>query len=264
MYQNDESYHHRRQVSFSTEADDICYLRDVAPSSTMTNEERDSAWYTYDDMVRMRERAKTLGRRLRINAGRLTLSTRPRSDNDGARPCINNLKRRLDERYPSDFPPSTAIEEKISEDCRGLELLIFQGRQLKKYIAALTIMEHHRRYKLKIAIATGHGDPNVRLLTEAASIDLRCVSAKCSQWARDVALVTGHSDYESVYEKRETPLLTSSVEQLLRLTLNRKRKGVAVSSLEGFKMNRHSKRQIVDAKNIDIIGRDPLCDSLDC
>jgi len=248
MNQNDKSCHCRRRVSFSIEADDICYLRDVAPSSIMTNEEKESAWYTYDDMIRMKEEAKTLARRLRINAGRRTLSTPPRSDNEGVWSCINNPKQRLVERYPSDSPPSATTKEKISEDYRGLELLISQGRQLKKYIAALTIMEYHRMYKLKIAIAIEHGKPNVWLLTEAASIELGYVSAKCSQWARDLALVTGHSDFKGVYEKSETPLLTSSVEQLLQLTLKRKRKDVAVNSVEEFKMNRHTKRQIVDAK----------------
>jgi len=247
MYRDDKSCHRRRQVSFSTEADDMCYLRDVAPSSIMTNEERASAWYTYDDMICMKNEAWALARRLRINTRRSTLSTPPLSNDD--RSCTNIMKRRLDERYPSNLPPSTGIEEKNSEDCRGLELLISQGRQLKKYIAALTIMEYQRRYKLKIAIAVEQGDLNVRVLTEAASISLGCVSAKCSQWARDVALVTGYSDFKSVYEKCETPSLASSVQKLLRVALKRKRQDVIASSVEEFEMNRHSKRKIFDTKS---------------
>lgn len=247
MKHNNESCHRRRRVCFSTEADDVRYLTDVAPSSIMTNEERDSAWYAYDDMIRMRKEAKILGRQLRIDASRCHSSPPPLSDDDGAPSRENNLKRRLDEtaceRYPSNFPISAAIEDKTSEDCRGLELQIFQGRQFKKYIAARTIMEYQRRYKRTIAIAAENGDPNLRLLTEAASIKLGRVSVNCSQWARNVALVTGYSDFKDVYEKCEAPLLVQH-------SLKRKRKNI-VTRLEGeFIMSRYNKKHIGDAKSI--------------
>ena len=86
-------------------------------------------------------------------------------------------------------------------------------------------MEYQRRYKLNIAIVLEHDNSNVRLLTEAVFIKLRCVSAKYSQWARYVELVTEHSDFKGFYEEYETPLLSSSyVDHLLRFPLKRKRK----------------------------------------
>jgi len=215
----------RRRVCFSTEADDVCYLRDVAPASTMTNEERDSAWYTYENMIDMKEEAKILARRLRDVAGRKRSSTPPLLTDDGAQFCENDLKRRLDEEYPVEFTTSlsAAIEEDSNETYRGLELRIFLGRQLKKYCAAREIMEYQRRNKLLIAIAAKNGDPNIRFLIEIASKKLGYVSAQCSRWARNVALETAQSDFRGVYKQYENILPTSSSDQLSQFPCKRQR-----------------------------------------
>merc|ERR1712176_123518 len=95
---------------------------------------------------------------------------------------------------------AAAMEEDSNETYRGLELRIFIGRQLKKYIADRTIMEYQRRYKLQIALAAKNGDPNLQILTEIASKRLGYVSAKCSRWARDMALATGEMDFKAARE----------------------------------------------------------------
>jgi len=192
----------------------------------MTNEERDSAWYTIQDMILMKEEANIIARRLRTVAGR-KISPKPSLlSSDGTRTdkCIFN---RLDEEYPTSFPPQSsataAIEDNANETFRGLELRIFIGRQLKKYIAARTIMEYQRRYKLKIAIAARNSDPNLELLIEVASKKLGYVSAKCSRWARDKALATGESDFNAVREHMDDSFSTSCFEEKMQISLIRKR-----------------------------------------
>lgn len=219
----------KRQVCFSTEADDVFYLKDVAPASTMTNAERDSAWYTTEDMIHMKQEANMLARRMRTVAGMTFSSKRSlsgHSDCDGTKGDKHNL-RRLDEEYPTNFPPQSsaaaAIEENSNETFRGLELRIFIGRQLKKYIAARTIMEYQRRNKLKIAMAAKNGDPNLQLLIEVASKKLGYVSAKCSRWARDMALATGESDSKAVREHVNDSFPTSCLEEGDQISLMRKR-----------------------------------------
>jgi len=225
MNHKDDHCRRGRRVCFSAEADDICYLSDVAPASAMTSEERDSAWYTYDNMIHMKEEAKILARRIRDMAGRERSATPPLFADDGEQVYQNNLKRRLDEEYPLDFTTSlsAAIEENSNETYRGLELRIFLGRQLKKYFAARKIMEYQRRNKLLIAIAAKNGDPNIRYLTEIASKKLGCVSAQCSRWARDIALETAQSDFKGVYEQSENASPTSSFEQLSYFPSKRQR-----------------------------------------
>jgi len=216
--------HRRRRVHFSTAVDDIRYLTDVVPSSMMEKKEKESTWYSDGDMINMRAGAKALAKRLRTTAGssRFVTSRPPLFDGDGARLCEGNLKRKLG--CVPDYP--VANED---DDGRGLEILIFQGRRFKKYIAARTIMECQRKNRLNIAFAIEYSNPNIRLMTEAASLKLGYVSTKCSQWARDVALMTGYLDFRDVYEKNETPL-PMSFEQLYQLPIKRKRTNVTASS----------------------------------
>jgi len=231
----------KRRVCFSTEVDDIFYLRDVAPASTMTDEERDSAWYTNEDMIHMKEQAKTLARRLRSVAVTKTSLSKIVSDDDGTTTREETLKRRLDEEYPTNFPPqyshAAAMEDNIDETYRGLELRIFLGRQLKKYIAARTVMEYQRRNKLKIAIAAKNGNPNITHLMEVASTNLGYVSAKCSRWARDIALVTGQSDFHAIHEQMDNTLSTSVLDQPKQYPLTNKRKTETFTSAGDFQMN---------------------------
>lgn len=216
----------KRKVCFSAEADNIFYLRDVAPASAMTDEERYSAWYTNEDMIYMKEEANILARRLRIVASG-KLSPNPSLVNsDGATTDKSNLKR-LDEVYPTHFPPhlsaAAAIEDNANQTFRGLELRIFLGRQLKKYLTYRTIMEYQHRNKIKIDTAAKNGDPNLRILIEGASRKLGYVSAKCSRWARDMALATGRSDFETVHEHVGESFSMSCGEEEKDLTLVRKR-----------------------------------------
>ena len=93
-------------------------------------------------------------------------------------------------------------------------------------------------YKPNIAIALKHDNSNVQLLTEALSIKLRCVSPKRSQWARNEVLVTEYSDFKGVYDKYETPLLTSSyVDHLLWFPLKRKWKDDRDNDDDGYHDN---------------------------
>lgn len=260
-----------RRVCFSTEADDIFYLQDVAPASVMTDEERDSAWYTNEDMMHMKEEAKALARRLRSVAVGKTSPTPSISGGDGIATHEETLKRRLDEEYPTNFPPQSqysvaaAMEENMNETCRGLELRIFLGRQLKKYIAARTIMEYQRRNNIKIAIAAKNGNPNIRSLMEVASKKLGYVSAKCSRWARDMALVTGQSDFQAIHEQLENPLSTLLFEQKHQYPLTNKRNNESCTSVGNFNMNMRHKKRILNPQPvrgffvpIDSMRRDAL------
>merc|ERR1719491_1062218 len=131
-------------------------------------------------------------------------SSHPISNDDGSRPRKNY----------SDCSASALIKNDGSDTGRGLEILIFQGRQLKRYIAMRTIMEYNCRNKRNIAIATKYTNPNIRRWTEAASLKLADVSTKCSQWARDVALMTGYLDFKCAYGNNEAILPKSSIERL--------------------------------------------------
>lgn len=217
----------RRRVHFSTAVDDICYLKDVVPSSMMEKIEKESTWYSDGDMINMRAGAKAFAKRLRMTAGSSSFvpSRPPLPEGDGARLCKGNFKRKLG--CVPDYP--VANEDDGGDDGRGLEILIFQGRRFKKHIAARTIMECQRRNKLNIAFAIEYSNPNIRLMTEAASLKLGYVSTKCSQWARDVALMTGYLDFRDVYDKNETPL-PISFERPYQLPIKRKRTNVTASS----------------------------------
>jgi len=249
MNHNDKPCHQRRRVCFSTETDDICYLRDVPPSSAMTDKERDSAWYTYEDMIQMKEEAKIVARRLRVVVSSKTSSNPPHSINDVKQARQDDLRRRLDEEYPLDFTSSSpaAIGENSSETFRGLELRIFIGRQVKKSFVARKIMKYQRKYKLVIAIATRNGHPNIRLLTEVLSNKLGYVSAKCSRWARARALVTGQSDFKVAYEQSENALSLSSLGQLSQIPWKRKRTDNFSSPAAKFEMTRCNKKQACNA-----------------
>lgn len=268
MNHKDKPSHRRRRVCFSTEADDICYLRDVAPASTMTNEEKGSAWYTYEDMIQMKKEAKKVAQRFSLLVSKKASATPPLSDDDGTQTRKNNLKRRLNEDYPLDFAASSSatIEEGINETYRGLELRIFLGRQVKKYFAARKILEYQRKYKIMIAKSVKNGKPNIKLLTEILSKKLGYVSAKCSRWARDKALVTGQSDFKGVYEQSENLIPASTFEQFSRFPSKRKQTNEFSSSVAKFEMNSCNKRRIFDSHKpidsfsipIDWIRRDIL------
>lgn len=232
----------KRRVCFSTEADDICFLKNVPPASTMTTEEKDSAWYTYEDMVQMKEKAKILAHRLRLEVCRKTSSTPPLSDDDDTQ----TRKRRLDEEYPLDFTTSSSatIGDNINETYRGLELRIFLGRQIKKYFASRKVLEYQRKYKDMIAITVKNGDPSMRLETDFISNRLACVSAKYSRWARDMALLTGRQDFKSAYEQLKNPILASSFEQLNQSPSKRRRTDDFSSSVGSFEIKCCSKKQI--------------------
>lgn len=236
----------RRRVYFSTEADDICYLRDVAPASMMTDEERDSAWYTFEDMTQMKEKSRILAQRLRVVINNKTSSTPPLSDDDVTQSREKKLKRRLSEKYPLDFTSSSsaAIEENTNETPRGLELRIFVGRQIKRYDAAHKILEYQRKYKLMIAIAAKNRQPNIRLLTEDFPKKLGYISARYSRWARDMALVIGHSDFKGAYEQLENPMPASSFEEWNRFSFKRKRTNDPSSLVDEIEINSCSKKQI--------------------
>jgi len=192
----------------------------------MTDEERDSAWYTNEDMILMKNDANVLARQLRSVSGRRISPDRSLSEGNSTASEKCSLKR-LDEEYPTNFPPQSSaaaiFEERANEAVRGLELRIFLGRQLKKYIAGRTIMEYQRRNNLKIALAAKNGDPNLRLLMEIASKKLGYVSAKCSRWARDMALATGQSDFQAVYESVNDSFSTLCFKEDKELSLARKR-----------------------------------------
>jgi len=246
MNRSDKYCRSKRRVCFSTEAD-IFFLWDVAPASTMTNEEKDSAWYTNGDMIHMREEARISARRLRIIVDRMTSSPPPFSGEDESQTCGSDLNRRLDEQYPPNFPPSTVINDDTDETCRGLEFRISPGRQLNRYIVASSIMTYQRRNKQKLAIAVKNGKPDIQFLTEIASINLGSVSAKYSRWARDVAIVRGKSDFEAVYGKTDTLFSISSFELLDRSLLKRKRTNEFAYQVEGCELNMQDENQLFDA-----------------
>mmetsp|Transcript_10286 Transcript_10286/g.12064 ORF Transcript_10286/g.12064 Transcript_10286/m.12064 type:complete len:283 (-) Transcript_10286:30-878(-) len=245
MSDTNEICQRRRRVCFSTEANDICLLKNVPPASTMTTEEKDSAWYTYEDMVQMKENAKALAHRLRLEVCRKTSSTPPLSDDDDTQ----TRKRRLDEKYPLDFTTSSsaAIEDNINETYRGLELRIFLGRQVKKYFASRKVLEYQRKYKHMIAIAVKNGNPNMWLIREIISNKLACVSAKYSRWARDMALLTGQQDFKGAYEQLKNPILASSFEQLSQFPSKKRRTNDFSSSVGSFEIKCCSKKQIYDS-----------------
>lgn len=212
--EDSKNFRRRRRVQFSTAVDDIFYLRDIVPSSMMTKKEKKSVWYSYEDMDNMRADAKELALQLRKVA------------------------------YKSD-PSSLPVD-----NGRGLETLIFQGRQFKRYIAARTIMECQRKNKLNIAVVTKYRNPNTQLLAEAAALKLAYVSIKCSQWARNVALMTGYSDFEGVNTIDETRFPKSSIERLCQLRRKRKRTHETAYSVGEIETIRCNKKKITSTKNL--------------
>jgi len=257
--------HRRRRVCFSTEADDICYLRDVAPASTMTNEEKDSTWYTYEDMVQMKEDAKALAHRLRLEVSRNNSSTPPLSDDDGTQTRQTSLKRRLDEEYSLGFTTSSsaAIEDNINETYRGLEFRIFLDRQVRKYFASRKVLEYQHKCKLIIAVAAKNGDPDMRLITEILSKRLGCISAKYSRWARGMALLTGQQDFKGVYEQFNNPILESYFEQMNQFPSKRRRTNEFSSSIGKFDINKCNKKQIYESHKLTRIFFIPI-DEIRC
>jgi len=237
-------------VCFSPEADDIVYLPNVAPASTMTNEERASAWYTYEDMLHMKEQAKTLARRIRSTTTARTATSSPTTVTTPDETTIGterqaDSKRRLDEEYPTNFPPQSAAIEEIS---RGLELRIFLGRQLKKYIAARAFMEHQQKHKRMIDDAEKSGDKDMRSLRERASDRLRDVSRKYSLWARNAALEAGLADFKAIQGQDVGecgPVLSKRVEGYM---LSRKRRSTTSNSGIDFDMAVFRKKQMIGAQ----------------
>lgn len=247
----DQNWSQRRRVTFSTEANDICYLRDVAPASTLTNEEKNSAWYNYKDMIHMKKEAKITIRRLRVVVNKKTSSTPPSSGDNRPQTCRNNLKRNrsLNEGYPLDFTASSSTEtkESVNETHRGLEFHVFLGRQLKQYFATRNILKYQRKCQLMIAIAAENGNPNIQFLTEDLSKKLGYVSATHSRWARKMALLTGKADFKAAYEQSGSPIPLSSFEQLSKSPSKKKRAIGFSGSVGEFEINNYNKKQNLDS-----------------
>jgi len=71
---------------------------------------------------------------------------------------------------------SSGISSSLVDNGCGLEILIFQRRQRKRFIAARAIIEYQYRNKLDIIIATKCIHPNTQLMAEAASLKVAYAS----------------------------------------------------------------------------------------
>jgi len=163
----------KRKVCFSSQADNVHYLKDVPPASALTTKERDSIWYTNNEMIRMKSDAIKLARKIRMGRKKSLMNSQGESNT-------------------------------IEDETRGLEPIIFLKRQVQKKIALQSIMECQRKIKAKILIAAMNGDPNLYLIMEAAPRKLADVSAYCSQWSNLIALAMAQSDFENVYCSKKT------------------------------------------------------------
>jgi len=176
-------------------------------------------------MAHMKEDAKLLARRLRdvVNVKQPpphTATATTTSSTTNSTPQ-SELKRRLDEEFPLDFTPfsSAALPLLLNlphshETHRGLELRIFFGRQLKKFLFLRKIVELQKKQTLLLreARAKGLGQMEVAELEESLRRKLGGWSAKGSRWARDRALLAARDDYNDVYptESTTTPAGSSS------------------------------------------------------
>ena len=111
-------------------------------------------------------------------------------------------------------------------------------------------MECQRKNKLNIAVGTKCRNPNTQLMAEAAALKLAYVSIKCSQWARNVALMTGYSDFEGVNTIDETRFPKSSIERLCQLHQKRKRTHETAYSVGEIETIRCNKKKIISTKNL--------------
>jgi hypothetical protein len=203
----------KRRVAFATvhqPAHVNCqYEYDAARVSGPYNddEEKHQSWYSNEELIRMKEESRCNARLLRVTVekNRAVMDDMNNSQstmfplfNEKAQAKMIATYRKLD-----DMKCAEAGLELISHDLepRGLEHRIFLERQINKYFTDKAILECQRRTKESVARAASKGGHNLKLLIEAAEIRLSTVSEKLTAWSRNLAVATGKSDFESVYDK---------------------------------------------------------------
>jgi len=171
----------------------------------MTNEERRSTWYTQEDMESMRNGAKKLARRAILQSGGILAAAAAESGNEDSVVPTSETNTATATKRPRNRPQHHVTSGMV----RGLELFLSPKRQYNRLLTVQTVLESQRRSQITIEEALAHDEPTHhhhrqeqrRLWHEVAGMRLGCISERCSRTSRDVALVTGLSDFQNVYGK---------------------------------------------------------------
>uniref|UniRef100_A0A7S2H0A0 Uncharacterized protein n=1 Tax=Helicotheca tamesis TaxID=374047 RepID=A0A7S2H0A0_9STRA len=155
------AYKPNHNVRFDSSVTLISFA-DVAVASDMTDEEKHTTWYSVDEISAFRNDVRESSRLIR--------------------------QRKRD--FSSVHKPQHELLNEKEECSRGLEYRIDPDRQVKRVNASRYIMKYQHHLRLCAASSTKATDLELRLAN---------ISARLSQWARDVALITAREDYLDAY-----------------------------------------------------------------
>lgn len=164
----------KRRVSFSNAP---IVLATVEPSSSMSDSQRKSVWYSQSDMDTFKDEARLLCLKLRFLASQESPPDLAESDSSG------------DEQSGGNSPLSSYVEDDEDECSRGLEQRICCVRQQNRRAARRSILNAHRWLKARAASVETCVESEEQL-----SKHLAMFARKRTAWAIDFALEAGQLD----------------------------------------------------------------------
>lgn len=164
----------KRRVSFSNAP---IVLATVEPSSSMSDSQRKSVWYSQSDMDTFKDEARLMCLKLRFLASQESPPDLAESDSSG------------DEQSGGNSPLSSYVEDDEDECSRGLEQRICCVRQQNRRAARRSILNAHRWLKARAASVETCVESEEQL-----SKQLAMFARKRTAWAIDFALEAGQLD----------------------------------------------------------------------
>lgn len=190
------------KVSFASSKDNSSFL------VHSTQEDRDNAWYSKEDLSMMRNEVKEQAKLYKIALEKRRANSHESTERDDMSSlvmpfCNSEVDRRLHDLCTS----LSSSDEDTELTFRGLEPRIFIEMQRNRTIAIKTVLEYQRRTQdLLITARTekNHTEEKMQELREVFSQRLGRICAEISMWAKHEALSIASYDETGNYDTYKT------------------------------------------------------------
>ena len=189
------------RVSFASSKDNSSFL------VHSTQEDRDNAWYSKEDLSMMRNEVKEQAKLYKTVLEKRRENSHESSERDDMSSlvmpfCNSEVDRRLHDLCTS----LSSSDEDTELTFRGLEPRIFIEMQRNRTIAIKTVLEYQRRTQdlLITARTENHTEEKIQELREVFSQRLGSICTELSMWARHEALSIASYDETGNYDTYKT------------------------------------------------------------
>ena len=203
----------KKSVSFrrheNKDVIDIIEQTSTVDSSNISEDNRHVIWYTPQELEVFKHQARLETKQFRHSCHLEDLNMKPNKLNatsllESWSNSIIEMKTillsELDNYRLSSFDANSSSKTRDTlTTSRGLENRIFYQHQRNKMLASREILKYHKKSQalLQEASKTMHPDA-IKRLRKISAYRLACLSAKCSSWAKQVALKMAQLDRSSV------------------------------------------------------------------